>query len=47
MLNSRLILTDFGGIQEEASYLKTPILTLRENTERHIKFEEGTNTNML
>ena len=44
MLNSRLILTDSGGIQEEASYLKIPILTLRKNTERPITIEEGTNS---
>jgi UDP-N-acetylglucosamine 2-epimerase (non-hydrolysing) len=44
MLNSKFILTDSGGIQEEASYLKIPILTLRENTERPITIEEGTNT---
>ncbi|MHA1292376.1 MAG: non-hydrolyzing UDP-N-acetylglucosamine 2-epimerase [Promethearchaeota archaeon] len=42
--NARLILTDSGGIQEEASYLKIPILTLRENTERPITVEMGTNT---
>jgi len=44
MLNSKLILTDSGGIQEEASYLGIPILTLRENTERPITVEKGTNT---
>ncbi len=44
MINSKLILTDSGGIQEEASYLKIPILTLRENTERPITIEKGTNT---
>ena len=44
MLNSRLLLTDSGGIQEEASYLDIPILTLRENTERPITLEKGTNS---
>lgn len=44
MINSRLILTDSGGIQEEASYLKIPVLTLRKNTERPITIEKGTNT---
>lgn len=44
MLYSRFILTDSGGIQEEASYLKIPILTLRKNTERPITVELGTNT---
>lgn len=44
MLSARLILTDSGGIQEEASFLKIPILTLRNNTERPITVEKGTNT---
>jgi UDP-N-acetylglucosamine 2-epimerase (non-hydrolysing) len=44
MTNARLILTDSGGIQEEASYLKIPILTAREGTERPITVDEGTNT---
>lgn len=44
MLNSRFILTDSGGIQEEASYLNIPVLTLRKNTERPITVEKGTNT---
>jgi UDP-N-acetylglucosamine 2-epimerase (non-hydrolysing) len=43
ILNSKLILTDSGGIQEEASYLKIPILTARESTERPITVDEGTN----
>ena len=44
MTNAKLILTDSGGIQEEASYLKIPILTAREGTERPITVDEGTNT---
>ncbi len=44
MENSRLILTDSGGIQEEASFLKIPVLTLRDSTERPITVEKGTNT---
>ena len=44
MNNCHFILTDSGGIQEEASFLKIPVLTLRENTERPITFEKGTNT---
>jgi UDP-N-acetylglucosamine 2-epimerase (non-hydrolysing) len=44
MMNAKFVLTDSGGIQEEASYLKIPILTLRQNTERPITIEKGTNT---
>lgn len=44
MQNTKLILTDSGGIQEEASFLKIPVLTLRNNTERPITIEKGTNT---
>lgn len=42
--NSKLILTDSGGVQEEATVLQIPCLTLRENTERPITTTEGTNT---
>jgi len=44
MLNSKFVLTDSGGIQEETTVLKIPCLTLRENTERPITAEVGTNT---
>jgi len=44
MMNSKLILTDSGGIQEEASFLKIPVLTARKETERPITIDEGTNT---
>jgi len=40
---SRLVLTDSGGIQEETTALGIPCLTLRENTERPITVEMGTN----
>ena len=36
-------ITDSGGIQEETTYLGIPCLTLRENTERPITVEQGTN----
>jgi UDP-N-acetylglucosamine 2-epimerase (non-hydrolysing) len=41
--NSRFVLTDSGGIQEETTYLKLPCLTLRPNTERPITVTQGTN----
>jgi UDP-N-acetylglucosamine 2-epimerase (non-hydrolysing) len=41
---ARFVLTDSGGIQEETTVLGIPCLTLRENTERPITVEIGTNT---
>jgi UDP-N-acetylglucosamine 2-epimerase (non-hydrolysing) len=41
---ARLVLTDSGGIQEETTALAVPCLTMRENTERPITVEQGTNT---
>jgi UDP-N-acetylglucosamine 2-epimerase (non-hydrolysing) len=38
-----LVLTDSGGLQEETTALGIPCLTIRENTERPITIEEGTN----
>lgn len=40
---AKLVLTDSGGLQEETTALKIPCLTLRENTERPITVEMGTN----
>jgi len=43
MDRARVVLTDSGGIQEETSVLGVPCLTLRQNTERPITIEQGTN----
>ncbi|MDQ3798168.1 MAG: UDP-N-acetylglucosamine 2-epimerase (non-hydrolyzing), partial [Acidobacteriota bacterium] len=40
---ARLVLTDSGGLQEETTALGIPCLTLRENTERPVTIELGTN----
>ncbi len=41
MKNSRLIVSDSGGVQEEAPSLGKPVLILRENTERPEAIESG------
>jgi UDP-N-acetylglucosamine 2-epimerase (non-hydrolysing) len=41
---ARLVLTDSGGIQEETTALAVACLTMRDNTERPITVEQGTNT---
>ena len=43
MDHARLMLTDSGGIQEETTILQVPCLTLRDNTERPVTVEQGTN----
>jgi len=43
MSHSAAVFTDSGGIQEETTALRIPCLTLRNNTERPITVEEGTN----
>ena len=40
---ARMVMTDSGGTQEETTVLGVPCLTLRENTERPITCEVGTN----
>lgn len=42
LMSSHIILTDSGGIQEEAPSLGRPVLVLRENTERPEALEAGT-----
>jgi UDP-N-acetylglucosamine 2-epimerase (non-hydrolysing) len=44
MAGAAVVLTDSGGLQEETTALGVPCLTLRENTERPITVEQGTNT---
>ena len=41
--NALMVLTDSGGIQEETTVFGVPCLTLRENTERPVTIERGTN----
>ena len=43
MSSAAVVLTDSGGIQEETTVLGVPCLTLRENTERPVTIEQGTN----
>jgi len=43
MHSAKLVLTDSGGIQEETTYLGIPCITLRENTERPVTMDVGTN----
>jgi UDP-N-acetylglucosamine 2-epimerase (non-hydrolysing) len=43
MAGAAVVLTDSGGLQEETTALGVPCLTLRENTERPITVDQGTN----
>ncbi len=43
VMNSRMLLTDSGGIQEETTYLGIPCVTVRPNTERPVTVTMGTN----
>ncbi len=44
VLNSKFVMTDSGGIQEETTFMKIPCLTLRTETERPVTVDVGTNT---
>ena len=44
LMGAKLVLSDSGGLQEETTALGVPCLTMRENTERPITVEQGTNT---
>lgn len=43
MQDAALVLTDSGGVQEETTALGVPCGTLRDNTERPVTVEQGTN----
>lgn len=43
MSHARVVITDSGGLQEETTILMVPCLTIRENTERPITVEIGSN----
>lgn len=43
MKHAKLVVTDSGGIQEETTILGIPCVTVRENTERPVTVESGTN----
>jgi len=44
VIHATCVLTDSGWIQEETTYLEIPCLTMRENTERPVTVEIGSNT---
>ena len=41
--DARVVFTDSGGLQEETTALGVPCVTIRENTERPVTVEMGTN----
>jgi len=44
--DAKFVVTDSGGLQEETTALGVPCMTLRENTERPVTIEQGTNVLM-
>lgn len=44
MSTAKAVISDSGGLQEESTYLGVPCLTMRENTERPVTIDVGTNT---
>ncbi len=44
MKEAKIVMTDSGGLQEETTALGVPCFTLRENTERWVTVNQGTNT---
>jgi UDP-N-acetylglucosamine 2-epimerase (non-hydrolysing) len=43
MRSALFVITDSGGVQEETTFLNVPCLTIRENTERPVTLEKGSN----
>jgi UDP-N-acetylglucosamine 2-epimerase (non-hydrolysing) len=41
--DAAVVLTDSGGLQEETTTLRVPCITIRDNTERPITVDEGSN----
>lgn len=43
LCNSKAVITDSGGIQEETTFMGIPCFTVRNNTERPVTITQGTN----
>jgi UDP-N-acetylglucosamine 2-epimerase (non-hydrolysing) len=43
MSNAKVVMTDSGGVQEETTILGVPCITLRQNTERPVTVNQGSN----